>query len=149
MRHLLGFGTLFWSILLSAQAPSSLESFAETITVEDLQQHLHILAADDMEGRETGQPGLFKAARYLEEQVRAMGIPGVGPEATYSQPISFISERWSRIELSVNEEAKRHLWDYYAYPSKNADRKRVDISEVTFLGYGIESDRYNDYAGQD
>lgn len=122
--------------------------YANTITVEDLTRHLTVLAADEMEGRETGTPGQYRAARYLEEIIKGYGLPGVGPEATYSQSISFISERWENIVFEINGSSKRHLWDYYSYPSKNADRAEVKTNEVVFLGYGIESEAYNDYDGQ-
>lgn len=122
--------------------------YANTITTEELHRHLTILAADDMEGRETGTEGQYKAARYLEEIIKGYGLPGVGPEETYSQAISFISERWDKIELDINGKSQRHLWDYYSYPSKNADRAEVRANEVVFLGYGIESENYNDYAGE-
>jgi hypothetical protein len=123
-------------------------TYANTITVEDLTRHLTVLADDEMEGRETGQPGQYRAARYLEEIIKGYGLPGVGPEQTYSQPISFLSERWEEIDFVINGSSKRHLWDYYAYPSKNADRAQVMADEVVFLGYGIESEEYDDYGNQ-
>jgi Zn-dependent M28 family amino/carboxypeptidase len=40
--------------------------FAKTITAADLKTHLYILASDEFEGRETGEPGQKKAADYLK-----------------------------------------------------------------------------------
>jgi hypothetical protein len=130
------------------QAPDAEERFANTINVEDLTRHLTILASDEMEGRETGQPGQFRAARYLEEIIKGYSLPGIGPNGSYSQPISFISERWKNINLQINGKDQRHLWDYYAYPSKNSDRGEVSCREIVYLGYGIEDPAYNDYKGQ-
>jgi hypothetical protein len=133
-----------------AQVPADAAArWAETITVADLQTHLNILASDEMEGRETGQPGQERAARYLEGVVKGFGLPGVGNENTYSQPISFISERWQNTELIINGRDQRHLWDFYGYPSKNTDRATVTYNELTFLGYGIQDEAYDDYAGVD
>ncbi|PSR11912.1 MAG: peptidase M28 [Bacteroidetes bacterium] len=131
------------------QAPDAEERFANTITVEDLTRHLTVLASDEMEGRETGQPGQYRAARYLEEIIKGYGLPAIGPNESYSQPISFISERWKNITLQINGKDQRHLWDFYAYPSKNTDRGEVSCSEIVYLGYGIEDPAYNDYQGQD
>ena len=39
--------------------------YANTITAEDMQRHLTVLASDEYEGRETGQAGNTKAARYI------------------------------------------------------------------------------------
>jgi Zn-dependent M28 family amino/carboxypeptidase len=41
------------------------EGYASTITVEDLKDHLYILASDEFEGRNTGEPGQKKAAEYI------------------------------------------------------------------------------------
>lgn len=151
MKNLLIAFLCLLTIQLAAQGTREEDpqiKYANTINTEDLHRHLTILAADDMEGRETGTEGQYKAARYLEEIIKGYGLPGVGPEKTYSQAISFISERWETIEMEINGTAKRHLWDYYAYPSKNADRAEVRADEVVFLGYGIQSDNYSDYDGQ-
>lgn len=40
--------------------------FANTITTADLKKHLYIIASDEFEGRETGEPGQKKAAEYLK-----------------------------------------------------------------------------------
>jgi len=41
-------------------------TFANTITTADLKKHLYIIASDEFEGRETGEPGQKKAAEYLK-----------------------------------------------------------------------------------
>ena len=122
MKNLLIAFLCLLTIQLAAQGTREEDpqiKYANTINTEDLHRHLTILAADDMEGRETGTEGQYKAARYLEEIIKGYGLPGVGPEKTYSQAISFISERWETIEMEINGTAKRHLWDYYAYREEN------------------------------
>jgi len=132
--------------------PTSDEQAAElaaTITVEDLKKHLNILAADDMEGRETGEPGQKKAARYLEGEFKRLGLPTVGEDNGYFQTILFSRQKWKTVELKLNGEPLRHLWEYASAPSANADRDAIKISELTFLGYGIDDPAYSDYAGKD
>ena len=41
-------------------------TFANTITAADLKEHLYVIASDEFEGRETGEPGQKKAAEYLK-----------------------------------------------------------------------------------
>lgn len=124
--------------------------FAQTITKEDMKKILTVLAADDMEGRETGTPGNTKAANYIAEQLRQIGIPPLKKLDGYFQPIAFTSEIWEDISLSVANKPYRHLWDYYAFPKLNTNRPDLaKLGEVVFLGYGIESDNYNDYKGKD
>jgi hypothetical protein len=118
---------------------------AATITADDLRRHLTILASDEMEGRETGQPGQKKAAAYLADYFRQLGLPAIGAQDGYFQPISFVAEGWETIELALNGEPVRHLWEFYSYPDRNRNLPEFSTDEVLFLGYGIDSERYNDY----
>ncbi|MCB0636181.1 MAG: M28 family peptidase, partial [Lewinella sp.] len=138
------------ALVARAQAPrqepiDEAAVLANTITVDELTRHLTILASDEMEGRETGQPGQRMAAEYLASVLADYGLPAIGADGTYFQPISFISENWANVELYLNGKELRHLRDYYALPSQNADREEVAINEVTFLGYGIDDEAYSDY----
>jgi hypothetical protein len=50
----------------AAQNVAKPDAYAKTITAADARKHLYILAAPDMEGRETGTEGQRKAAAYIE-----------------------------------------------------------------------------------
>lgn len=122
--------------------------FAETISAARLKQHLTILASDDFEGRETGTEGNDKAAEYIADQFRSFGVaPGAGD--TYYQPVAFNWSRWDRINFKLDGKDYIHGRDYVCFSTRNSDLGVVDVSEVLFLGYGIESDNYNDYKGVD
>ena len=54
--------------------------------------HVKVLAADDMEGRETGSAGLRKAEAYVVEQLRQAGLRPAGTDGFY-QPIKFVSRQ--------------------------------------------------------
>ena len=125
------------------------QALAATITPEDLRKHLTILAADDMEGRETGQPGQKKAAEYLRQQFADLGLPAIGENGGYFQRILFSRQKWDNIDLTVNGKSRRHLWEFASSPSQNSSRETVAIEELTFLGYGIDDPAYSDYAGND
>jgi len=49
--------------------------FSETITVQDLEKHLIILASDSLEGRETGKKGQKMAADYIMNHFKNIGVP--------------------------------------------------------------------------
>jgi peptidase M28-like protein len=130
--------------------------YAATITAEDLRSYLTILAADDMEGRETGTEGQRKAADFIAGHFEKLGLPKIGDkagngEATYFQYIAFTSEKWEngQIALTVNGTKYRHLTDYYSIPSVNNSRGELAAGEVVFLGYGIDDPKYSDYHGVD
>lgn len=152
MKNTLLFLLILTSGYLVAQADRTVDvqvKYANTITAEGLNRHLSILASDEMEGRETGKEGQYKAARYIEQVIKDFGLEGVGPDKSYSQAISYISERWSNVEMEMNDEKLRHLWDFYAFPSKNTSKVKIDYNELTFLGYGIDTDDYSDYSNAD
>ena len=54
--------------------------------------YVKVLASDDMEGRETGSPGLRKAQEYVVEQLKASGLEPVGSRSYY-QPVRFESRQ--------------------------------------------------------
>ncbi len=123
-------------------------ALAATITPTDLRRHLTVLSADDMEGRETGQPGQKRAAAYLQAQLEALDFPAIGDDG-YFQTIKFSRQGWETIGMTLNGGELRHLWEFYSSPSQNSSRDSVRIEEITFLGYGIDDDGYSDYEDRD
>jgi hypothetical protein len=67
---------------------SELPNFAASIMESDLQQHIRVLAADSMQGRQTGTEGAFMAADYIAGQFERINL-GRPYDSTYFQP--FIS----------------------------------------------------------
>ena len=49
--------------------------YANTITANELSEHLYIFASDEFEGRDTGEPGQKKAAEYLKTEYKKLNIP--------------------------------------------------------------------------
>ncbi len=74
-KTFLSLSAIFISCLfvVSAQAQTTVEQAVKSIetvykvNVKDVAATLQFLASDELEGRETGQPGLVKAADYLEQ----------------------------------------------------------------------------------
>nr|WP_314865050.1 M28 family peptidase [uncultured Flavobacterium sp.] len=61
--------------------------YMKTITAEELKKHLYIIAADSMEGRETGSVGQKKAGRYLISQYQNNQVSFPKGATGYYQPI--------------------------------------------------------------
>lgn len=147
--------TLCFLQLAFSQAPATMpknqlaEQFAAGIQAEDIRKHLMILASDEFEGRETGAEGQKKAAAYIASVFEGYGLPKIVDGQSYFQKISFISETWDKIGLSVDGENYRHLWDYYSIPHLNSKLENFQSNEIIFLGYGIEDKGYSDYQGVD
>ncbi len=119
--------------------------YANSIKADELRNHLAILASDSLEGRETGQPGIAMAADYISKYLRNLGMKTIPGTASYLQPVAFTYSKWSTLEVSVNNEKFRHLWDFLAFPDKNNSLPLLSEDEVIFLGYGIDDAKYSDY----
>jgi len=63
------------------------EKYLSEIKAENLSKHLYIVASDEMEGRNTGEPGQKKAGEYLIDQYKKMGISYPKGADNYYQPI--------------------------------------------------------------
>jgi len=122
---------------------------ANTILEEDLYNHLSILASDEFEGRETGTRGNTRAAKYIANYFKELGIKPRGIENSYYQDVAFNKTYWTETKVEVNGNAYRHLWDYMTFPSMTDQFQELSSDEVIFLGYGIDDQSYSDYKGND
>jgi hypothetical protein len=57
------------------------------ITAADLRTRLYLYADDSMMGRKVGTPGNMMATRYIESEVRRMGLEPAGDSGTFFQDI--------------------------------------------------------------
>ncbi len=69
--------------------------YMKTITAEDLKKHLYIIAADSMQGRETGSAGQKKAGRYLigEYQKNQVSFPKGASDFYQAVPAAFLNKK--------------------------------------------------------
>lgn len=123
--------------------------YANTIKAEDLKAHLDTLSSDAFEGRETGTPGIDKAADYISNYIGTLDLPKIGDESTYFQNVQITFTRGSANKLLINGQRFKHLWDYLSFPGRNKSLPKLTTEEVVFLGYGIDDPRYSDYRGND
>jgi len=121
--------------------------WANALTAEDLSSHLHVLASDEFEGRETGEAGNDMAANYIAEHFKNLGLPAVGLENSYFQKVSFNRTGWDKNEMVINGNKYKHLWDYMGFATMNDEMPSFNPEEVVFLGFGIDDPKYSDYKG--
>lgn len=83
-------------VACKAQQPDSVETadvmeYANSITSDELKEHLYIFASDEFEGRDSGEPGQKMAAEYLKKEFKDLGIPSpLGGDDYYQEvPASF------------------------------------------------------------
>ncbi len=127
--------------LVNAQDKTAMK-YAASITSEDASKRLNILASDAFEGRETGKPGAAKAAQYIKEQFQSFGLKGA-VNGDYFQMLDLKEKTSLQRNVIVNGEPLEFLEDYYVLPGTYADTKKT-FKNFVFVGYGIESDQYDD-----
>lgn len=144
------FPLLFATLYANAQFDSTAYKLAQTIQASTLHDHVFTLASPEYEGRETGKPGNFKAAQYIQNQFKADGIPTIAGDTNYFQEVSFSSIKWSSISLEMAGVEMVHMRDFVSNPQLfPANVESLDITSLLFLGYGIDDPAYSDYAGVD
>ncbi|MDG1260828.1 MAG: M28 family peptidase [Flavobacteriales bacterium] len=119
--------------------------YAATITPEELSEHLYILASDKFQGRETGEEGQKMAADFIANYYAGLGVQPV-VEGSYFQEFPLRSERTVNASMKVGDETMAFSEDFYFFPG--FDASQIDAQAI-FLGYGIDSELYNDYEGVD
>src|SRR5215211_5104820 len=68
---------------------SAEQKLVDNITIASLRETVNALAADEMQGRGTAQPGGDKAAAYLADRFAKLGLKPLGNNNTYLQSIKF------------------------------------------------------------
>lgn len=119
-----------------------------TISKKDLKDHIYTLASDAYEGRETGTDGNTKAAHYIAKEFERLGLPTIGDNNSYFQPVAFTFTSWEKLTLDIGDMSYKLLRDFISFPqhSINGD---FSADEIVFVGYGIEDENYNDYKNID
>jgi hypothetical protein len=110
------------------------EKFSRLITADDLKQHLFIVAAPDMEGRETGMPGQRKAAAYLKEQFAKIGL-SAGNNGNYEQFYPLYKDTLKDAAISINGKNYVYGKDFTA-TLNSVNSSALYISEVILLAKG-------------
>lgn len=117
-------------------------------------EHVKVLAADNMEGRDTGSSGLKKAEAYVVDQLKRAGLQAAGTKGFY-QPVKFESR-----ELVEKDSSAALVRDGRSEPLSLGEdvtfSTRVDLAPqveapLVFVGYGLSvpENNFDDLAGLD
>lgn len=131
----------------AAQKNTDAAKFAGGITAKDLKAKLSVIAGAGMEGRETATPGQKRAAAYIENFFKSIGLqPGNGGE--YQQKYPVYQDSLSAATLSINGSALTIDRDFNVSPSAfiNGSWK---ASEVVFASFGMSDTTVNNLSGLD
>jgi len=115
-------------------------------------EYVKVLADDDMEGRETGSPGLERASAYVVEQLKKSGLQPAGHKGYYQQ-VKLVSreidESGSSMELVRDGNVQFVKLGEDAMFSTRVDLAPTTEAPLVFVGYGLSvpEKNYDDYAG--
>ena len=120
--------------LSQSKGPVNATKYIQTITEEELRTHLTIVAADSMEGRETGSKGQKKAGMYLIDTYKKIGvsfptgakdyyqsIPASFMNASYDDGLSDSENIWAFIEGSEKPDEILVVSAHYDHLGANGD----------------------------
>ncbi|MEK6644429.1 MAG: M28 family peptidase [Planctomycetota bacterium] len=116
--------------------------------------HIAYLADDKLEGRGTGQEGIDKAAEYITDHFKKLGVKPAGDDGTFFQNFTLKLKNkigdGTRLAFGTDDAVSRKKAklnkDYIPFPfSGRGDFK----GEVVFAGYGLTTEEYDDYEGLD
>ena len=129
--------TLAFAASAFAQKSTDPEKYAKYITAEDARKHLSILASDEYEGRETGKPGADKAANYIANEFKRLGLQAP-VNGSYFLEVPLV-ENSTKTTLSINGQDLTNGKDFVISRGAVAD-KSVGAAEVVFIGYGTDAE---------
>ena len=122
----------------------------EKIRVETIKEITAALSADEMQGRGTMQAGGEKAANWIADRFKQLGLKPLGDKGSYLQQIDF-KEIVATPEtmFKVGDESLTFGTDYGFLPMNNGD-KNVS-GDMVFVAFGIQAKSINrdDLAGID
>ena len=127
------------------------------ITAGEIKNHINYLASDELEGRMTGTPALYKAADYLKSEFENYGLEPLF-DGSYFQQFPFIEklEAGNDNQVEIEDGNGKSLpgtgWilDQNFTPVSFTDNLEIE-GKIVFAGYGISAKdlNYDDYDGID
>ncbi|HEY8559004.1 MAG TPA: M20/M25/M40 family metallo-hydrolase [Pyrinomonadaceae bacterium] len=148
---LLIFGQIFAQTVAPAKAAlaANEKEFAARINLQTIKDYTAALAAPEMEGRGTMQRGGDKAANWIADRFKALGLKPLGDQGSYLQKIDFRETAFTpETVFKAGEENLKLGADYTVLPySTNVAPANAAL---VFVGYGLSNSfGHNDLAGVD
>ncbi|MGD1893786.1 MAG: M28 family peptidase [Cyclobacteriaceae bacterium] len=136
----------FQYVLAQTLSPSDSVAYhyGQTITQEELREHLQIIASDEMEGRETGTEGQKKAAAYIAGYFAGLDLPPIMGDTSYYQTYPIVESEWQEPYVEIEGQRFNFLKDFFSF-YRLTESIDTSFNQITFAGYGISSEKYDDY----
>lgn len=109
----------------------SLPWYIHSIEPRQLSQHLYIFASDEFEGRDTGEPGQKKAAAYLRDFYKKLGIPS--PES------EFVNDYYQHIPAGTFQRIRKDTENVMAFIEGSEKPEEVIVISAHYDHVGMEN----------
>jgi hypothetical protein len=145
-------GLMFFGQTLAqttAVAPAKLStaeiSLAERVSLDTIKEATAALAAPEMQGRGTMQPGGDKAAAWIADRFQKLGLKPLGDKGTYLQKIEFKEIVFApETMLKVGGENLKLGTDFSVLTLPRIEKTNKNASsDMIFVAYGIQSKAIN------
>ena len=145
----------------SPSAPANTSSLAadlkpafDSITANDILQHIKVISGDEYEGRGPGTKGEELTVEYLTEQYQRIGLKPGNPDGTYVQKVPLVGFTGTPTASFTAGGKQINLTfpkDYVAVSRRFVPESKVENSDIVFVGYGVVAPEYgwDDYKGLD
>ncbi|MFY0685936.1 MAG: M28 family peptidase [Cyclobacteriaceae bacterium] len=124
------------TVLVGFGQDKNAQKIAKTISEKDLRTHLSILAADSLEGRDTGESGQKRAAAYIAKYFENIGLEAP-VDGQYFQEFPFYKSNWTSIYIRKKEEKLET--DRFVYFSKR-ETVGEEYMNLVWIGSGSIGD---------
>ena len=138
--------TLLLLILIANQnigQSQNQETYASSITAEELKEKLYTYASDEFEGRETGTKGQKIAIEYLKNTYTNLGIAAAKADGGYFQNVPLVLVKTPKVSIKIDSSSFEYYKDFISI--NDAESDTINSNDIVLVGYGIKDTRYNDY----
>ena len=143
--RILPFALLLISNFCFAQ-PKKVQKLASTVSMERLKKNLYYLASEQLEGRDMGSKGDSLASEFIIDCFTENKLLAPYQNGTsYYQTITASRKKLVKAEFTIGDK-KYAIWNGWGFGLRNMETVQTGQLPVVFAGYGIENNRYNDFA---
>jgi Peptidase family M28 len=126
------------------------QQLVDSISIASIKETVNALAADEMQGRGTMQPGGEKAAAYLADRFAKLGLKPLGEKNSYLQPIKFKETQFlPQTAFTVGTQNLKFGSEYFVSRPYSGD-ENIN-AKMVFVAYGVDFQflKRKDLAGVD
>ncbi len=126
------------------------QQLVDGLSLATIKETVNALAADEMQGRGTAQPGGDKAAAWIADRFAKLGLKPLGEKNSYLQPIRFRETQFlPQPAFTVGTRSLKLGSEFFVTPPYSGD-ENIN-ARIHFVGYGIALPflKRNDLAGLD